>query len=295
MSAAISRSEAVSGVAATAPETSPVFGQVRLAVAGRDGATVISDLYQKTPLRVLFPHSREPAVPVVALITTTGGLVGGDRLAVSVDAGPGANLLITGQAAEKVYRSTGAEVRVAVDLSAAAGSWLEWLPQETILFEASRLVRTTTLNLRETARVLAGEILVFGRTASGERLRRGRVREAWEVRRDGRLIWRDAFEMAGDLADPLAAPACLDGAAAVATAVFAGPDAGSALPTAQALIDDQRSHDLRSAATIVGGVLVVRWIGRDAARLRVAFGTFWAAFRHQVAGRERRLPRLWMV
>ncbi len=156
-------------------------------------------------------------------------------MTVGIVAEEGSAALVTTQAAEKVYRSLGADCRVEVELSAAAGSWLEWLPHETILFEGARLDRVTRIEYAPGARVLAGEMLVFGRHARGETLTRGRLRDAWEVRRQGRLVWADALVLAGDLAAVLAAPACFAGAVAVATVIYAGVGSGEALSFARDL------------------------------------------------------------
>ncbi|MFN8927410.1 MAG: urease accessory protein UreD, partial [Rhodospirillales bacterium] len=127
------------------------------------------------------PAKGDPTTAVVA--TTSGGIVGGDRMAVTATAGDGARALVTMQAAEKVYRSAGPDATVDVRLSAGVGAWLEWLPQETILFEGARLRRTTRVDLAADACALAGEMIVLGRIARGERLATGLVRDAGEVRR----------------------------------------------------------------------------------------------------------------
>ncbi len=75
------------------------------------------------------------------LLTTGGGLVGGDRLDVQVDgAGRARGAWSPPQAAEKVYRSLGRRLPGRRRICAVeAGGWLEWLPQETILFDGARL------------------------------------------------------------------------------------------------------------------------------------------------------------
>jgi urease accessory protein len=272
-----------------------VHGVAKLRFRRLDGRTRLADLDQRAPLRVLFPRSSDDGVPTGVVVTTTGGLVGGDRLDLDVAVDDGAAAVVTAQAAEKVYRSLGADCRIRVRLSADPQSWLEWLPQETILFEGARLRRTTVLDLAPTARVMAGEMLVFGRTASGETLSRGLVRDAWEVRRGGRLVWMDALHMDGDLAVPLSSAGCFAGATATATMIYAADDGDTRLDLARDLIGEYCDEDLKAAATVVGGVLLARWLGRDGMRLRIAYGAFWAAFRHHVGGLRAALPRVWSV
>ena len=126
------------------------------------------------------------------LLTTSGGIAGGDRLRIAVSVEAGAAALLTSQAAEKIYRSLGPEARCAVSLQIGDGAWLEWLPQETILFQAARFSRSIEAKLSATGRLLASEIVVFGRLARGERFSSGRLQDRWRLHRGGGLIWTDA-------------------------------------------------------------------------------------------------------
>jgi urease accessory protein len=269
-------------------------GRAALKFVQLDGESRLAELYQHDPLRVLFPEVPADEPPCAAIVTTSGGLVGGDVLDIEVSLGPGARALVMPQAAEKVYRSAGADCRVDVALTLGAGGWLEWLPQETILFDGARLRRLTRIDMAPGARVFAGEMLVFGRTARGERLTTGLVRDAWEIRRDGRLIWADALHLDDGLAGILAHPAGFDGAVAAATTVYVDDGAGQLLDVARELLPGD-VPGLRTAATVVNGVLITRWIGRDARRLRHCFGRYWAGFRARAAGLPARLPRLWEI
>ena len=224
------------------------------------------------------------------LINTGGGVVGGDRLQVEVVAGPGTRLRATSQAAEKVYRSAGPACTLDVRLVASADAWLEWLPQETILFDRCSFRRQILLELASSARALAGEITVLGRAAHGERLRSGSVRDRWQVRRDGRLLWADALRLEGELGACLEAPFGLAGARALATLVYVAEDARSSLEPARALIG---ADGVTAGVTCLPGVLIGRWLSTDAAALRRAYGAFAARLRALVAGLPERLPTVW--
>jgi urease accessory protein len=251
-------------------------------------------LYHTDPLKVLFPAPPAGEPPLAAIVTTAGGLVGGDELSLDASADAGASAVVVAQAAEKVYRSSGADCHVAVRLSAAPGAWLEWLPQETILFEGARLRRLTMIDCDPGGRVLAGEMMMFGRLARGEQMTKGLVRDAWEVRRAGRLVWADALHLADEMANVLNGPAGFDGAVAYATAVYAADDAAERVLLARECLGGADAS-LRAGASVVNGVLVVRWLSRDPKVLRDAFGKFWAAFRAGVGGLPEKLPRLWSV
>lgn len=254
----------------------------RAAVAFAGGR--LARLYQQAPLRVLFPDPPVGEPPVAALVTTSGGLTGGDRLEVGVTVGEGTRAVVVASAAEKIYRSTGADVTVAVDLTAAPGARLEFLPQETILFDGARLRRRTSLDLSGDAWALAGEMLVFGRTARGERFTHGLARDEWAVRRDGRLVWADALHVDGPAV--LDSPAGFAGAVACATLILAAPDPDARCVQVRGLLV---GYGGRAGATVVNGLLLARWLDEDAQRLRQSFGTVWGALRGGP------MPRLWHI
>lgn len=288
MSAATSRYEVPQPLAdaAAAPRLERGDGVAEIAF----GRTGLRHLYQRTPCRVLFPLPEPGDLPVAALLTTSGGLAGGDRLRLAVAAEAGARAVATTAAAEKVYRSLGPETQVAVSLTSAEDAWLEWLPQETILFEGARLVRRVSADIAAAGRLLAAETLVFGRAARGECFTRGLLHEAWRVRADGRLVWADALRLDGDVAARLGAPTAFAGARAVATAIYVGPDAADHLPLARVLTEES---DGCGSASLVNGVLVARLLGMRADNVRAALIRYITGLRHAAAALPAALPRLW--
>ncbi|WP_340119497.1 urease accessory protein UreD [Pelagibius sp. 7325] len=296
MSVATSLSEAgipKAGAKVVALRRTAVAGEAVLEVRASGGVTRLADLYQRDPLSLRLPRPGRGDIFEASLITTSGGIVGGDKLDVAVLAGEGARLRVYPQAAEKVYRSLGTDSRIAVNLKAAAGAWLEWLPQETILFDGARLRRDTLVTLVPGARVLAGEFLVFGRRASGETLSHGLIHDGWRVHRDGRLIWADALHAEGDLAAPLNSIACLGGVTAYASLLYAADDAPAKLTALRALLPAE-GPQARAALTAVNGLVIGRFLG-EARAVRDSYSAFWAAARAELAGLPPTLPRLWHV
>ncbi|MGH7093272.1 MAG: urease accessory protein UreD, partial [Stellaceae bacterium] len=220
-----------------------VHGVAEIGFALRDGATRLSHLYQHDPLRVLFPRPVPGDLPVAAVVTTSGGLVAGDRIELRMRLATDAAAHVTAAAADKIYRSTGQTTRVDQTLSLDPGARLEFLPPETIVFDGARLRRKTRVELGGGAGFLGGGIIVFGRRARGERFTGGLLCEVWEVRREGRLVWGDALHIDGDVAAVMADPACFDNAAACATLILASPHGDP-----RALIDDACAAQARSAA-----------------------------------------------
>ncbi|BBK34402.1 hypothetical protein STHU_50360 [Allostella humosa] len=274
-----------------APKLQRGDGVGRLRFVADGGRTQARGLYQSDPVRFLFPlPERGEPVPAI-LVTTSGGLVGGDRIRLSLAAEAGAVATVGTQAAEKVYRSTGATTRFETTVAVADGAWLEWLPQETILFDGARFARTTAVDLAPGGRLLAIEMLVFGRRARGEVFSYGMLREDWRLRVDGRLVWADALRLDAPLAPLFAARAGLDGAAAMATLILAG-DGGLAARDAVREVAEA-CPAVRIGASVTGPVMVARFLGSDARLLRDAVVRSVGRVRHRLAGLSERLPELW--
>ncbi len=270
------------------PRLQRASGESRVAFAVREGETRLADLYQRDPCRVLFPDSEPGEPPQAVLVTTSGGVAGGDRLHMAVTAGPGARAAVATQAAEKIYRAApGSDpCRIDVAITVDADAVLEWLPQETIVFQGARLVRRTVAEVAAGAALLGCEMVVLGRGASGERFGSGLLLDSWSVRRNGRLAWTDTLRVEGETPDG----AGFGTANALATVIGVWDAPESQFGRARALLDDagQARRDVRAGVTLVNGIMVARLLG-EATAVRAAVIGFLTAFR------GRRLPRVWHV
>jgi urease accessory protein len=270
---------------AIAPRLQRASGECRVAFDLRDGQTRLGDLYQRDPCRVLFPHSELGEPPQAVLLTTSGGVTDGDSLKMAIEIGPGAAAVATTQAAEKVYRAAKGGGHCAIDVG--EGAALDWLPQETIVFQGARLKRRTVADVEPGAALLACEMVVLGRAASGERFTSGLLLDAWSVRRTGRsetgrLAWTDTLRIEGETPDG----AGFGAANALATVIGVWDAPQPHFETARALLEN--AGDVRSGVTLVNGVMVARLLG-EATAVRGAVIRFLTDFR------GRRLPRVWHV
>ncbi len=241
-------------------------GRVSLTVRRRDDVDAIADLSQSGCGRLLFP-ARSAAAPVEAVVVNTaGGITGGDRFSVTVKAAAGAAAILTTQACEKVYRSGEGAAQVSTTLVAGEGATLLWMPQETILFEGSKLRRTLSADIAPDARVLIAEAVALGRSAMGETLATASFRDSWRIRRGGRLVFAEETACDGGWREAAARRAALGGdCAAFATLVLAAPDADARLPMVRGLLE---SHAIDGGASVVDGLLVVRLVAGAGLALR---------------------------
>ncbi|HYE45774.1 MAG TPA: urease accessory protein UreD [Caulobacter sp.] len=211
-----------------APPAQRAMGRARLAVRQAGGATRLARLYQDGAAKLRLPRTRTGVLEAV-MINSAGGMTGGDRFDWEVEAGPGAHVALTTQACERVYRAGGDVARVRTRLTAHEGARIDWLPQETILFEGSALSRRIEAELGPGARLLACEAVVLGRHAMGERFTRGLFHDRWRIRREGRLVFADDIRLDGDIPALTAGRALLGGAGAFATLLLVADDAETRL------------------------------------------------------------------
>jgi len=273
----------------------PSAGMQGLAELSFDGdgvRTRLRDLYQTSPLRVLLTNPVPGDVLPATVVNTAGGLAGGDCLDIAIDVGAGGAVQIVGQAAEKVYRSKGEDTHFKTHLKVGEKAWLEWLPQETIVFDRARLRRQTVIDVARGGMFFGAEFLVFGRTAMGERLHSGLVNDVWKVSRSGTLVWMDALYLDGDIKAQLDHGAGFGGANAMAVSLLVADGAGDFLPFARSILE-QAPDGVTCAATLTNGILLTRWLACDTYQLRQAFAVYWSAMRQKLKGLPEAMPRLW--
>jgi urease accessory protein len=279
-------------------------GELRVAVKRSRAETVLDELRQAGCLKARFPRRLVPGWMDIVMLNTGGGVAGSDRLDLSIGVGAGAQATIAAQAAERFYRARAGDApsKVRTHLTVEAGAALEWLPQETILFDQSAVDRRLEVDLAADARFLGVETIVFGRTAMGELVRQGWLRDLIRVYRDSDLLLHDAIRIDGDIDATLQRAAVATGAKVVATIVYVAPDTAEKLVVLRSTVlstpqPSRPPSPLRlpahepteAAATVRNGMLIARILGPNSASVR---RTVIAAL--TVLRENRPLPRVWL-
>ena len=258
-------------------------GGLRLAFRRRGDVTALHTLFQEGSAKARLPRAfHQP--PEAVLINTAGGLAGGDRFSTEIALDDRVGLVVTTQSCERVYRSLGDAAQVRAKLTVGRGARLDWLPQETILFDGSRLRRCLEVDLAEEAELLAVEAVLFGRTAMGETVRSGAFHDRWRIRRNGELLFADDLRLEGDIGAQLRRPAVLSGQVALATAIYVGRRCGELLEQVREAIGDA------GGASGWGGKLLVRIAATDGLELR---SKLFPVLSVLMDGRP--LPKVWQI
>jgi urease accessory protein len=257
--------------------------RIALGVARFGGATGVARLSERGSARLRLPRGK--GLPLEAVtINTGGGIAAGDRFATDIEVGAGADLVVTTAAAEKIYRSDGDTAMVATTLRLGPAARLDWLPQETILYDRARLARRLDVDMAGDATLLVFEATVFGRTAYDEVVASGLYEDRWRIRRAGTLAYADTIRLAGPIAAQMGRPSVANGARAMATLLYVAPDAAARIDEARALLEGARCE---AGAGAWNGLLVVRWLAHDIETLRHEAARVMTGF----GGRP--LPRVW--
>lgn len=288
----MNRSEGCPGNSAPAPARAGWDARLDLAFARRGERSTLVRRQHIGPLVVQKTlHPEGPAVCQAIVIHPPGGIVGGDRLAFAVDVDDGAHAQLTTPGATRWYRSAVA-ARQTLDAQVGEGAVLEWLPQETIVFEGACAESTAAVTLAGNAVFMGWDIVCLGRIASGERFTRGSFRQCFELVRDGALVWVDRTKIDGT-SGIAASPLGLNRSPMFGTFVVASPEMTDAVLAACRRTTPERSSAMEGAVTRLPGAFVARCRGHSPEAARQWFAALWAIVRPALCGRAAMSPRIW--
>ena len=251
----------------------------------RRGRTALADLAQSGSARAMLPRTSADH-PEVVFLNTSGGLASGDRLSYGLTLGPRTRITATTQTAERAYLARDAAAQVQVSMSVGAGGHLNWLPQETILFEDCHVRRDTRIDLAASATCLLTEITVLGRRAMGERALRARLLDRRMVTMDGTPLWAETVSITPETLLNQGQPASLHGHPAFAVLAFLGQGAEDATPALRAL---PIPPGVSCAASGWNGRTLLRLTAPDVWPLKQALGRLLSHLTRQP------LPRVWQM
>jgi urease accessory protein len=225
----------------------------------------------------LYPEGPEVCHAIV--VHPPGGIAGGDELSLEVKAE--GHALLTTPGAAKWYRSAGrwAKHKLRFDVHGT----LEWLPRETIVFDAALADLECEVRLASAARYLGWEIVCLGRTGSGERFTRGALRLHTRILKEGKLAWLERGELEGG-GELMRSPVGLGGCSVFGSLVAAAPSFEAELV--------KQCREI-AATTLLPGLLIARYLGHSTEEAMNRFTALWQLLRPAVAGREAVEPRIW--
>lgn len=277
---------------------SPWQGHLQLEFSHRPGETILSRSYAEAPLKVQRPFYPEGAkVCHTVMLHTAGGIVGGDRLAYAIHLNPQAQALLTTATATKVYRSNGQPARQTIQIQVAEAAYLEWLPQETIVFNGADYRQDLRVELGPGATWMGWDITRLGRSARGEQFLAGEWRSHTEVWQQGKLLWVDPQWLMGG-SEMLESPHGLAGYPVVGSFALIGQSVSKELvEKVRSLWAESRNgeNNCEAGVTRLMSGLLCRYRGRSTLEARLWFIQVWQLLRLSGLQRPVCLPRVWQL
>ncbi|MDF5721769.1 MAG: urease accessory protein UreD [Rhizonema sp. PD37] len=267
-------------------------GKLNLVYAHNQGKTALIYNQNQAPLKVqrpFYPEGQEVCHSVI--LHTAGGVVGGDRLSSNFHLQPNAQVLITTAAASKIYRSNGTQARQSIEVHVAENACLEWLPQETIVFNGAIYRQDLRVELATGSCWLGWEITRFGRSARGEKFLLGEWRSHTEIWQQGVPLWIDRQWLPGS-EEVFHSPHGLFGKPIVGSLVWVGqPISSSIVEKALSLWHGEGE----AGVTRLEHGLLCRYRGSQTQEVRNWFISVWQLLRQLFLVRSHCVPRVWQI
>jgi urease accessory protein len=274
-------------------------GILQIEFARRGDRSVLAHLRRQAPLlaqQALYWDEHLPAMPCLFVITTSGCVVQGDRLDVSVSVGQGAMAHVTTQAATKVHQMDAGFAAYSTRLHLADDAYLELLPGPVIPHRHSRFIASTTAAVAATATVLIAELVTPGRKHhGGELFEYDLYSSALTITRpDGSVLCTEKL-----VSEPSRYPVRQAGVMGefdvLASVTLAAP-----VPLAEAVLDQVGMTADSSAGCMAGAGrlpndagLAYRVLGKETEPVRAKVREFWQLVRHEALGAPIPEPRPW--
>jgi len=260
---------------------------LNLRFASSTQKTLLTHREHKGPLTVQRPFYPEGNVCHVYILHPPGGVVGGDKLNISVKAEANSHALLTTPAAGKYYRSEDLWANQSVEIEVANDAVVEWLPQETIVYEGAHLKNSMNVTLAENSSFIGWELFTLGRPACDERFDFGAVDLNWRIACNNKPLLIERLRLNSEA---FAARWGLQGFAACGT-LFAKSARRETLSAVQELIGDAPNRGV----TLIDDILVCRGLDGRSDLLRAFFEQVYSLVRPQIANKKVCFPRIWLT
>jgi urease accessory protein len=266
--------------------------ELALGFERRPTGTVLAKRAHFGPLRVqkaLYPEGPEVCHTIV--LHPPSGIAGGDELEIGVQLGANSHALLTTPGAGKWYRSTGALATQTLRFDLAENSVLEWLPQETIVFNAALANMRTEVALASGACFFGQEVICLGRRAMNERFDQGHLHLGTDIRLGDQLLWHERGQLEGD-SMLMRSPTGLAGFSVSATLLVAGREIAKDTLAACREKPVQES-EARHGLTALPNLLVARYLGHSSEAAKAWFADLWTVLRPALIAKKAEIPRIW--
>ena len=250
------------------------------------------------PLRVLkslYPEG--PEICHTVLIHPPGGLVGGDRIDIRLNANPYAHALVTTPGATRFYRTDKGLASQVLHAKISQHARLEWLPLETIAYNNCHGLNKVSFDIDAGGELIAWDITALGLPTASLPFEQGQLQQHMEVKdiwlERGLLDATDRRLMSGPLG--LANYRCT-GTLIFATGIDMTRDKRDfALSLARDVVNNQSDEVFAGVTSPHPRVVVLRALSPLVEPTQNLFRAVWASWRKGLWGINNATPRIWAM
>ncbi len=285
----------MSAVAEQFASPSPIASweaRLKLGLTYKNDKTLLSKRRHEGPLTLQRPfYPEEDGTCHLYVLHPPGGIVGGDSLNIEVVCNEYTSTLITTPGASKFYQSNGFTAWQNQNLKVRKDACLEWLPQETILFDGAKVDSTTKVQLDKQSSFIGWEIVSFGRPACKEEFSNGMFKQNFEIWQDDEPLLIDRV-MIKDRAEVFSSLWGLQAQPVMGLMTVVNNDV-NALLEAKNIIQDMIEDVSRLSVTVMNTVLVCRCLDTNSMAIRDIFIDIWKSIRPVSINKNPCEPRIW--
>lgn len=275
-------------------------GFLHLGFEHRGGQTILASLDRRVPYmaqRALYCDQQMPDLAWVFLITTTGCLLQGDRLALDIKLGSGARAHVTTQSATKIHAMDANYAAQTQTVTLSDDAYLEFLPDPVIPHRGARFVSDTRIAIAPTATLLLSEIIQPGRKHHHPDECFGTTVMALSTsatRSDGRVLFSEKL-----LIDPKRYPmrqtGVMDAFDVFGNVILCTPKANAdrIYARVEPEVDLDRGLAFGACRLPNDAGLIFKVLGNETAQVKAKVREFWGIVRKEVTGADLSPPFFW--
>ncbi|MEM7401386.1 MAG: urease accessory protein UreD [Pseudomonadota bacterium] len=273
----------------------PIFSweaRLQLGLVQKNNKTLLNKRRHVGPLTLQRPfYPENDGTCHLYILHPPGGVAGGDSLHLDLICEENTSTLVTTPGASKFYQSNGFIALQKQNLSVKKSACLEWLPQETILFDGSNVNSATNVQLESSSTFIGWEIVSFGRPACLEEFSTGIFNQSFEIWRDGAPLIIDKVTIK-DRAEVFSSLWGLQSKPVMGLMTVVNPDT-TLLQQAKENIQKRIEGCAHLSVSVMGDVLICRCLDTNSMSIRDQFIELWKMIRPITTNKQPCEPRIW--
>jgi urease accessory protein len=249
----------------------------------------VKKVYQYGYSKVRFVNTDNNNTEAI-LINTAGGLTSSDIIENDIKMNENSKAVITSQAAEKIYKNISGIVSINTNIEMDKNSFIQWLPQETIIFDQSKTKRKTSVYINKYSKFLGLESVMFGRQLHGEKIKSGFFSDHWKIYLNEKLSFVDKFIVEENFKDKLLNKFIFNNVAFMSTIIFYSEELEN---NTKDIADFIINKSDTGGFSIINGIGIIKIVDKKPHNIKIKLNNLIQLIQKNVFNYNYGLPRIW--